>query len=174
MEPGIYILSGISPLATQRGDFGYYGLSIHPEQRLEQHLSALKHGKHTNKLIQQFHNEHGRGQFYYGIVEECDIDQIVEREKHYIAQGQTYVNPSGFNLSRGGEGVGGHDGKLYGFEDTRDGMLITGQNLALFQRFNQKYDLQQLYRLSRGEIECYEYLKLAPWHQPPTGGAISF
>jgi hypothetical protein len=165
MNPGIYILSGISPQALNLGDFGYYGLSVHPEKRVDQHLSSLKRGQHKNLLIQKFYNDYGRNHIFYDVVEECDLDQLAAREKHYIEQGQTYVNPLGFNLTRGGEGVGTRDGKLFCFQDTQNGIFITGQNIALFQRANPQFDLQQLYQLSRGKIDSHQHLRLGPWHQ---------
>jgi hypothetical protein len=164
MSPGIYILSGISPLAQNVGDFGYFGLSVNPEKRIDQHLSAFRRDKHTNEGMQQFYHDMGKDHIFYSIVEECDIDQLAAREKDYIAQGQTYVNPLGFNLSCGGEGVGVREGKLFSFEDTEHGLFITGQNLAMFQRANPQFDLNQLYRLLRGELTSYQNLRIGPWH----------
>lgn len=165
MNPGIYILSGISPLARNLGDFGYFGLSVHPEKRIDQHLGALERGKHNNLLMQQFYHDHGKNHIFYDVVEECDIDQLAEREKRRIEEGKTFVNPFGFNLSRGGEGVGIRGGKIFSFEDTQHGIFITGQNIALFQRANPQFDLLQLYRLARGEIDSHQSLRLGLWHQ---------
>lgn len=163
MDPGIYIISGLSPAAQNPGDFGYFGLSVHPEVRLDQHLSALRRGKHSNALLQGFYDDRGKNQIVYDIVEECDLDQLADREKFFIREGRTYENPQGFNLTPGGEGVGLREGKLYGFIDTRFDLSITGQNIAQFQRANPQFELEQLYRLSRGEIDSYQHLKLAPW-----------
>ena len=163
IQPGIYIISGLNPNAKNLGDFGYFGLSVHPEQRIDQHLAALRRGNHKNAEIQQFYNDYGKNHCIYDIVEECDLDQLAEREKARIRDGNTYLNPLGFNLTAGGEGVGIRDGKFFSFEDVRNQTLITGQNIAMFARVHPQYDLQQLYRLSRAEIDCYENLVLKQW-----------
>jgi len=59
--------------------------------------------------------------------------------------------------------VGIRDGKFFSFEDVRHQTFITGQNLAMFARDNPQYELQQLYKLSRGEIQCYENLVMKQW-----------
>lgn len=166
IQPGIYIISGLSPNAQNCGDFGYFGLSVHPEKRIDQHLAALKRRVHKNAPIQQFYNDYGKNHFIYDIVEECDLDQLAEREKLRIKEGNTYLNPLGFNLTAGGEGVSTRDGKLFSFEDADQHLFITGQNIAMFWRANPRYDLQELYKLSRGEIQQHENLIWKPW--PPS------
>jgi len=163
IQPGIYIISGLSPSAQNLGDFGYFGLSVHPEKRIDQHLSALKHGSHKNTEIQQFYNDYGRNHVIYDIVEECDLDELAEREKFRIKEGNTYMNPLGFNLTAGGEGAGIRDGKFFSFEDVQHQTFITGQNIAMFARANPQYALQELYKLSRGEIQQHENLIWKQW-----------
>jgi len=163
IQPGIYIISGVSPSAQKLGDLGYFGLSVHPEKRIDQHLAALRHGDHKNTGIQQFYNDYGKNHLIYDIVEECDLDKLAEREMARIKEGNTYLNPLGFNLTRGGEGAGKRDGKFFSFEDTQNQIFITGQNIAMFARANPQFELQELYKLSRGEIPDYKNLIFKKW-----------
>jgi hypothetical protein len=163
IHPGIYMISGLSPAAQNLGDFGYFGLSVHPEKRIDQHLAALRGEDHKNKAIQQFYSEFGKNHLIYDIVEECDLDQLAEREKARIKEGNTYRNPLGFNLTPGGEGAAKRDGNFYSFEDTENQIFITGQNIAMFARANPQYDLDRLYQLWRGEIPDYKGLIVKKW-----------
>ena len=124
--PGIYIISGLAPQVPALGDNAYFGLSVHPEKRLATHQRLMAKNQHPNELMQDFYNEHGCDQFIYGIVEACDVDQLAARERHHIAQGRTYLNPKGFNLTAGGEGAGQRGGKFFSFEDQDNGLFITG------------------------------------------------
>lgn len=161
--PGIYIISGLSPDVPQLGNNAYFGLSVNPEKRLNDHQRLLKRNEHGNEMIQNFYNARGNDQFYYAIVEQCDVDKLAERERHHIALGNTYLNPKGFNLTAGGEGAGQRGGKFYSFEDQNNGLFITGQNLALFQRANPDFSLSSLYQLSLGQIDSYKNLVWKDW-----------
>lgn len=161
--PGIYIISGLSPNVPDIGDNAYFGLSVHPEKRVANHQRLMARNQHPNEMIQAFYNECGKDQFYYAIVEQCDLDQLAERERFHIAQGRTYMNPKGFNLTAGGEGVGQRGGKFYSFQDQDHGLFITGQNLAMFARANPQYELSSLYRLSLGQLPSYQNLVRKEW-----------
>jgi hypothetical protein len=163
IQPGIYIISGVNPSAQNLGDFGYFGLSVHPEKRIDQHLALLKRGDHKNTAIQKFYNDYGKNHLIYDVVEECDLDKLAEREVARIKEGNTYLNELGFNQTPGGEGAGNRDGKFYSFEDSQNQIFITGQNIAMFARANPQYELQELYKLSRGEIQDYKNLILKKW-----------
>ncbi len=163
IHPGIYIISGLSPAAQNLGDFGYFGLSVQPEKRIDQHLAALRHEDHKNKAIQKFYSDYGKDHLIYDIVEECDLDQLAEREKARIKEGNTYLNPLGFNLTPGGEGAAKRDGNFYSFEDTKNQIFITGQNIAMFARANPQYELSELYKLSLGKIDAYKNLIWKKW-----------
>jgi hypothetical protein len=163
IQPGIYIISGVCPTAKNLGDFGYFGLSVHPGKRVEQHLAALRRGDHKNAAIQQFYYDYGKNQLIYDLVEECDLHQLAEREIAHIKEGNTYLNPSGFNQTADGEGVGNHDGKLFSFADNVNQAFITGQNIAMFARANPQYELDDLYKLARGEIQSHKNLIWQKW-----------
>jgi hypothetical protein len=165
MAAGIYLVSGLAPNAVNVGDYGYFGLSVEPERRIDAHLGKLRHNAHENPLIQDFYNDHGKNHIIYTVVENCDVDELAAREKYHIKQGNTFENPLGFNQSRGGEGVGLREGKFFCFEDTENNLLITGQNLAMFVRANPQFNLQQLYRVSRGQLESHQNLIWKTWPQ---------
>ena len=157
---GVYMISGCAVPAKNRGDHGYFGLSIDIDRRFEEHERALKKGKHPNNHLQHCFNLYGgTNHFIWNIVEECPEDALCEREIHYITDGETFQNPKGFNKTPGGEkGVSQAACKPFAFKDIKTGKLLYDRNLAQFCRKNPQYDYQQMCRLRRGEIQIYKDL----------------
>jgi len=70
-----------------------------PESRLKEHFSRARNG-----IIGKFYDairEFGEDQFKCEIVEECHVDELSVREKHYIAHFDSMNN--GYNATSGGE-----------------------------------------------------------------------
>lgn len=157
---GVYLISGFAVPAQKLGDHGYFGLSIDIGRRFEEHERALKKGKHANKHLQNCFNLYGgSNHFIWSVVEECPEDVLSQREIHYITEGNTFLNPKGFNMTPGGEkGVSQAACKPFAFKDIKTGELLCDRNLAQFCRTNPKYDYQQMCRLRRGDIQMYKDL----------------
>lgn len=62
----------------------YIGSSKWMYYRTKGHLSALRHGIHANKHLQNSWNKHGENNFEFSVVEICDECELMEREQHYI------------------------------------------------------------------------------------------
>ena len=88
----------------------YIGQSRDIEARWQKHLSAYKSSPDW-ELYRAF-KKYGIPQFTFEIVEECQIDELNEREIYWIAQYDSFNN--GYNMTLGGEACNGtNDKKVY-------------------------------------------------------------
>jgi group I intron endonuclease len=70
------------------------------EKRIKQHF---KDRKRLNYLFYRAINKHGWNTFIWGIIEECDINLLDEREEYWISFYKTNQSQYGYNMSSGGE-----------------------------------------------------------------------
>jgi group I intron endonuclease len=66
----------------ENNQYFYVGQAQNLNTRKSQHFSYLKNGKHKNKKMQNVFNKYGEPQFH--IIEECDIDELNDREQFYL------------------------------------------------------------------------------------------
>jgi group I intron endonuclease len=86
----------------------YIGKNTGPKnKRWNQHRSDLRKNKHWNAYLQNSWNLDGEENFYFWIVEECELEQLTEREIFWIKEYKTfgYKGLYGYNLTKGGEGL---------------------------------------------------------------------
>lgn len=76
--PGIYCIH--TPVNGKR----YIGSSVDIQHRMGQHLSLLRLGKHRNPHLQSAFSKYGEDAFLIQVVEQCERDQILSREQHYL------------------------------------------------------------------------------------------
>lgn len=62
----------------------YIGSSKSLDVRRKQHLSELKCNRHRNPKFQSFYNKYGKESLVYQIIENCEIDNLIEREQYYL------------------------------------------------------------------------------------------
>ena len=62
----------------------YIGQSVDYKHRICGHNYALRHNKHSNKLMQKHYNDMGSNCFRFSILEECDKKNLLELETNYI------------------------------------------------------------------------------------------
>jgi hypothetical protein len=75
-KPGIYMI--------QIGNRYYVGSSNHIGKRLTTHRSRLKRNKHENIIMINCFNKYGEKQCHFKVLENCDEDILLIREKFYI------------------------------------------------------------------------------------------
>ncbi len=83
-------ISGIYAIVNTVNNKRYVGSSINIECRFRQHELNLRKNTHTNKRLQHSWNIHGRENFNFVILEECCLDQLLEREQVYINERSEY------------------------------------------------------------------------------------
>lgn len=62
----------------------YIGSSVKVRERLRNHIWAMKNKRHRNIIIQNCYNKYSLNEFYFEVLEYCDKDIRIEREKYYI------------------------------------------------------------------------------------------
>lgn len=76
--------SGIYKIVNLINNKIYIGSSKNLQHRKRQHFSDLRLNKHRNEHLQRSYNKHGLENFSFTVVEYCNIDILLEREKYYI------------------------------------------------------------------------------------------
>lgn len=76
----------------------YIGSSIDINKRIKYHISRLKNNKHYNKHLQNAYNLHQNG-VVVEILEKCNSDELLIKEKHYIDSYKTLDNRFGYNAA---------------------------------------------------------------------------
>ena len=81
---------GIYKITNKLNGKSYIGQSIHCNQRIEEHCRGKK------QFIDETIQLEGKENFTFELLEECEKDQLNEREDYYIAKYNTMF-PSGYN-----------------------------------------------------------------------------
>lgn len=76
---GIYVI--------KRGDRLYVGSAVNISARWNRHKNSLRKNMHENPHLQNAWNKYGEEAFEFVVLEECDVEQLLEREQHYLDQG---------------------------------------------------------------------------------------
>ena len=97
MDSGIYCIEN---LTTHKK---YIGQSNNIPYRIKQHLYELRNNKHYNAYLQKAWNKYGEEDFNIYVVEYCDIKDLDEKERFFIAQYNTTDNQYGYNMTHGGQ-----------------------------------------------------------------------
>ena len=96
----------------------YIGKTIDEERRITQHLYNIKYSYKGKSKFYSAIRKYGIENFIYGIIEECDETQLIEKEIHYINLYDTFNN--GLNTATGGES----GGNLHS-EETKEKMSLS-------------------------------------------------
>lgn len=91
-SPGIYqIVNNV----TQKSYIGYAS-SI--RSRIKGHISDLMYGKHPNDYLQKAWNKHGRYNFCFKVLQECQKDQLCLYEDYWAKVLKVNDPEFGYNL----------------------------------------------------------------------------
>jgi len=77
-------ICGIYKIQNILNDKVYIGSSIHIMNRWSRHRSDLEKNRSTSNKLQNSYNKNGKDNFKFSIIEECSIDDLLEREQLYI------------------------------------------------------------------------------------------
>lgn len=96
-RPGVYkIINNVT------GDI-YVGSSNNLRTRKNHHFHKLRSSEHVNVNLQNAYDEYGEDSFEFKVIEECDLDQCLEREQIYIDN----LNPV-YNINPSADGMTGY------------------------------------------------------------------
>ena len=96
MTCGIYMIQN-----TTNGKI-YIGQAIDIEKRWKRHVWELDNNKHTNKHLQRAWNKDKKENFKFGIICECEENQLNTLEQYCIFELMTYNGRVGYNKTYGG------------------------------------------------------------------------
>ena len=99
---------GIYKITNTTNNKCYIGQSRDIEARWTKHLSAYKSSPDW-ELYRAF-KKYGISAFKFEVIEECSIEELNEREIHWIAQYDSFNN--GYNMTLGGEACNGTNDKI--------------------------------------------------------------
>ena len=99
-------MTGIYAIHNVVNDKYYIGQAQDINDRWIKHRSRLKNNNHENKHLQNAYNKYGKESFEYFVVEECNMEELDEKEIMYIQQYNSYDN--GYNQDLGGKGCRGY------------------------------------------------------------------
>jgi len=77
----------------------YIGSSITLGKRLKHHEYRLLSNAHHNNYLQNSVNKYGIDKFRFEIIEECNEDNLVDRENYHIKLNKANDSTFGFNLA---------------------------------------------------------------------------
>lgn len=76
----------------------YIGSASNLESRKSNHLSNLRHNKHSNKELQELFNEFGEEKFKFYALDYCNKSSLYEMERQYMRiHADTIVNQQAIN-----------------------------------------------------------------------------
>lgn len=62
----------------------YIGSTKNIEARWAKHRALLRHNKHQNAHLQNAWNKYGENAFIFEVIEECKIEDLINREQFFI------------------------------------------------------------------------------------------
>ena len=95
----------------------YIGKTIDEKRRITQHLYNFNYSYKGKSKFYSSIKKYGIENFIYGIIEECDENELKEREIYYISLYDTFHN--GLNTAPGGESGGNRHS-----EETKEKMSL--------------------------------------------------
>lgn len=134
MKSGVY---KITNLITNKN---YIGVSVHIEQRQEEH----KKGKGNKELFKDF-IFYGLINFSFEIIEECSKEKFNEREPYQIKYYNAYTN--GYNKN-----PGGIEGNLQAIEVTKKEIYCYDLNGNFIKKYDSLSDAERELKISNSNI----------------------
>lgn len=96
------VICGIYKITNKINNKAYVGQSIDIYTRWTTHINLLNTNKHHNEYLQNEWNIFGEENFYFNILEECNVNILDERERYYIILFDSINNNNGYNFATGG------------------------------------------------------------------------
>lgn len=146
-------ICGIYKIQNILNDKVYIGSSIHIMNRWSRHRSDLEKNRSTSNKLQLSYNKNGKDNFKFSIIEECSIDELLEREQFYIDLFDSYNK--GYNSVK----FAGHTLGFSPTKETRD--KIRNTLLKMNHMKGKKHSDESRKRMS----ESHKGVKLSEEHK---------
>lgn len=95
---------GIYKIVNKINNKVYIGQSININRRIKEHFWKAQCEKDVsyNSALHSAIRKYGKENFKWEVIEECEIEEIDEKEKYYI-QFYNSLTPNGYNILEGGQ-----------------------------------------------------------------------
>lgn len=93
-------MTGIYKITNKINNHSYIGKSNNIKRRFNEHRSL---GRNSRSILKKAFKKYGLENFEFEILEECNVEELNDREIYYIAK----FNPE-YNRTIGGDGATGH------------------------------------------------------------------
>lgn len=120
----------------------YIGQGVDVDRRLKRHKSKLNAGTHENTYLQRSYNKYGSQSFIFEVIEICSIEELDDKERHWIKKMDSMNRAKGFNMESGGNA-----GKIFSPDRIAK---ITGKGNPMYGRKHSKEFVQKITLLNRG------------------------
>ena len=148
----------------------YIGQTVDLSRRKTDHFCHLRHNRHFNPHLQNAWNKYGEENFKFTIIEECDAEEINEREIYWIKTLNTRT-PNGYNITPGGECLFGENNPFFGkhhSEESKKVMsekakeLYSGENNPMYGKHHTKETIAKIKKtnIERGNYETISKQKI--------------
>lgn len=98
---------GIYKITNLINQHSYIGQSIHIEKRWSEHRSQYNWQRESKKPLYLAFQKYGLENFEFSVLEECEKENLSNREKYWISFYNTYKD--GYNQTCGGEDSAGEN-----------------------------------------------------------------
>lgn len=149
------IMTGVYKIENKINGKIYIGQSINIERRWSEHCRKSK-----KSLISKAISEFGKQNFSFQILEECQKEELDEKESFYILKFNSVV-PYGYNVREDNNSI---YGSIYNFYDKEvlSSIISDLKNTSLtFTQIAENYDLNisTISRINKGEIHLQEEIQ---------------
>ena len=97
------IKSGIYKIENTVNGKVYVGQSKDINVRISHHFASLRKNSHSNIYLQRAFNKYGEHSFVWEIIEQCNEDELDDKERYYIYQYRSLSSQHGYNIEAGGK-----------------------------------------------------------------------
>ncbi len=86
-------VSGIYKIESKTDSNKFYiGSSKDIIERWSNHLYHLEKNKHHSSILQNHYNEYGKNDLLFSIIEECNTECLIDKEREYLKKFDPYFN----------------------------------------------------------------------------------
>ena len=153
---------GIYKITNKINGKTYIGQSVNIERRFSEHKVSSHNPK---SLIHKALNKYGIENFEFSIVDECEENQLDEKEIFYIKQYNTSA-PNGYNVQ-----FGGNDTHVVPTDDVKmiQQLLLDKKCNASLKQIAEDFgcSVRTIYRINQGEVYVNKDLKY-PLREKPS------
>jgi len=91
--------SGVYAIINLMNNKVYVGSACDLKRREADHVRRLRGGYHDNLYLQNSWNKYGESNFTFGLLEECELFELIPREQYWIDEFESYLFKNGYNRS---------------------------------------------------------------------------